>query len=109
MRRGEIVLSLSLLLLLVVGCVFYASDYRRQLWLTESDFVFLQCETDWVQIVEKLGEPDRTYGSGILYLEYDLASGYTAKVMYMGPWIATAHDSGGNPLYTLRDCLSPEH
>jgi hypothetical protein len=62
-----------------------------------------------VQIVEKLGEPDRTYGSGILYLEYDLASGHTATVMYMGSWIATAHDSDGNPLYTLKACPLPEH
>lgn len=35
-RQQKVILSLSLLLLVIVlGYAFYASDYRRQLWLTE--------------------------------------------------------------------------
>jgi hypothetical protein len=50
-----------------------------------SDFNFVKPGMSWDEIVEKIGEPDRTYGHGLLYAEYDLVDRRTVRLIFRHP------------------------
>lgn len=72
---------------LALGCILCLSGCRvqgRERELTLSDLDFLERDTTLQEVVDKLGWPDRSVGSGILTYQYDLADGGTVEVPSWG-------------------------
>jgi hypothetical protein len=85
---SAVALSLSLCL---SGC--QAQDLHRE--LTLSDFESLYSDMSRKEIFEKVGWPDRTFGSGIIENQYDLVDGRVVKLVFWSELRAEVQEKDG--------------
>jgi hypothetical protein len=79
MRDRLVKIVLVLLLVAVLGYVSWLTLRRRML----SSFEFLERGMSLEEIIDRVGEPDRRLGSGILTAEYDLIDGRTVRLLIL--------------------------